>query len=60
MLVLIVVATTIVTVIMIAIVCSSDNSNSSSSNLARSISRKIVGNGSVNSLDDIHHVTVIT
>ena len=60
MIVLIVVATTIVTVTVIAIVCSSDNSNSTSSNFARSICRKIVSIGSVNSLDDIHHVTVIT
>ena len=28
--------------------------------LARAISGKLVGIGSVNSLDDIHHITVIT
>ena len=60
MIVLIIVTTSIVTVTVIAVFCSKCNSNDSSSNLARTICGKFIGIGSVDSMDDIHHITVIT
>ena len=58
--VLIIVVAVIIAAIVIARFCSKCNSNSSSSNLARTIYEKFIGIGSVNSLDNIHHITVIT
>ena len=60
MIVLITVVAVIVTVTVIATICGSWNSTSRSNNLARAICGKLVGIGSVNSLDDIRHITDIT
>ena len=51
---------TIAMIMVTTVFCSSCYSSNSNSNLARAICGKLIGIGSVNSLDDIHHIIVIT